>query len=181
MYLMTLLTPDHASALNRLLALRMDWLAENGHPLSGESSSLMELVRLPEPEPGLVPVGMWDGERLVAAFAVQSTAPMDGWTLEERQEPSLVLSLAHTLPGEPGLGAILVAGLCDYEARMPAPPTWIRCTVRPRALAKHLEEGGWARVREVSRSYGDSHHLLQRPARLAEHTTLLVRAEGGLA
>ncbi|MFF1344252.1 hypothetical protein ACFVYT_41750 [Streptomyces sp. NPDC058290] len=33
----------------------------------------------------MLPVGMWDGETLVAAFAVQSAAPMAGWTLEERQ------------------------------------------------------------------------------------------------
>uniref|UniRef100_UPI002F912AC1 hypothetical protein n=1 Tax=Streptomyces sp. NBC_01001 TaxID=2903713 RepID=UPI002F912AC1 len=182
MYVMKLLTPDHVSALNRLLALRMDWLAEKRHPLSGESSNLMELVRLPEPEPGMVPVGMWDGERLVAALAVQSAAPLFGWTLEERQEPSQMLSLAHTDPREPRVGALLVSGLCDHAARKPAPPAWIRCTVRPKALADYLEQAcGWTKVREVSSPYGESHHLLQRAPRLAEQTTLLVRAEGRLA
>ncbi|WP_369776315.1 hypothetical protein [Streptomyces sp. R33] len=174
------LTPDHVPALNQLLALRMHWLTENSLPLRGESSNLMQLVRLPEP--GMVPVGMWDGKRLVAALAVQSAAPMAGWTLDERQEPSWVLSLAHTLPREPGVGAILVSGLCDYAARKSDPPVWIRCAVRPSALAKYLEEAcGWIKVREVSSPYGDSHHLLQRPPRLAEHATLTVRAEGGPA
>ncbi|MER7467878.1 hypothetical protein [Streptomyces sp. NPDC097981] len=181
MYVMKLLTLDHVPALNQLLALRMDWLAENGLPLGGESSILMELVRLPEPEPGMLPVGMWDDKTLVAALAVQSAAPLFGWTLEERQERSLVLSLAHTLPREPRLGTILADALCYYAARMPVPPAWLRCTVRPRALADYLEEAcGWAKIREIGSPYGNSHHLLQRPPQLAEHMALLVRAEGGL-
>ncbi|MGW6412840.1 hypothetical protein ACWF95_37665 [Streptomyces vinaceus] len=180
MYVMKLLTTDHVPALNRLLALRMDWLDQNSLPLSGESSSLMDLVRLPKA--GTAPIGMWDGARLVAAVEVQSAGPMFGWTLDEQREPSLVLSLAHAIPQEPKLSSTFVNGLSHYAARLPDPPTWIRCTVRPTALARHLEEScGWTKVREISRPHGNAHHLLQRSSQLAEHertTRFTVLAEG---
>ncbi len=182
MYVMKLLTPDHVSALDKLLALRMSWLAESGLPRSGETSNLMELVRLPEPEPGMLPEGIWDGESLVAAFAVQDAALTAGWTVDERQEPSLVLSLALPDPRNSSLGEIAVHWLCDYAARGPVPLAWIRCTVRPRTLADHLRwDCGWAAVREVSSLHRDSCHLLQQPPQLDEHIELLVRTEGGLA
>ncbi|MFE5771386.1 hypothetical protein ACFQ7O_23835 [Streptomyces sp. NPDC056485] len=162
MYVLKLVTADDVPALNGLLALRMDWLDQNGLPLSGEASSLMDLVRLPRP--GTVPIGMWDGAKLIAALAVQSAGPIFGWTLDEQKEPSLVLSLAHTLPQEPKLSATFVSGLCHYAARLPYPPTWIRCTARANALARYLEEDcGWIKVREIGRPYGDAYHLLQRP------------------
>ncbi|MFK0223945.1 hypothetical protein ACIQWN_37930 [Streptomyces vinaceus] len=181
MYVMKQLAPGDVPALNGLLGQRMSWLAQKGLPLSGESCSLMEPARLSEPEPGMYPIGMWDGDQLVAALAVQIAVPVFGWTLEERLEQSLVLSLAHTLPERTGLLGILVAGLCDYAARLPCPLDWIRCTVRPYALADYLaRSSGWTKVREVGSPFGNSHHLFQRLAVRAEPMTLPVRTEGEL-
>ncbi|MEV6735184.1 hypothetical protein [Streptomyces sp. NPDC051364] len=178
---MTLLTPDHVPAVDELIRLRMYWLLDRRLPLSGESSNLVDLVRLPEPEPGMLPVGMWDGETLVAALAVQAATPMAGWTLEERQESSLAVSLAHTHPEQQGLGRLLTHWLCDYAARRPSPPAWIRCTVRVKNLADYLEHAcGWEKVREITGWKGDS-HLFQRAPQRDRHMRLLVRGEGELA
>ncbi|MFD8414049.1 hypothetical protein ACFV2Q_20200 [Streptomyces sp. NPDC059650] len=178
MYVMTLLTAQHRLDLDDLLRDRMDWMTNNRIPLSGESSDLTTLLRLPQLNPGTRPAGMWDGQTLVAAFAMQDAAPTTGWTLEERAQSSMTVSLAHTLPGQ-RLGSVLGRWICDYAARR-SNPTWVRCRVRAPELADYLEGCGWSKVREVVSPVHGVSYLFQRPAQQDEGLESLVRGEGEL-
>ncbi|MGW8779788.1 hypothetical protein ACWGNM_17250 [Streptomyces sp. NPDC055796] len=93
----------------------------------------------------------------------------------------MTVSLAHTHPEQQGLGRLLTYWLCDYAARRPSPPAWIRCSVRVKNLADYLELAcGYEKVREITGWNGDS-HLFQRAPRKDPHMRLLVCGEGELA
>ncbi|MEU5811548.1 hypothetical protein [Streptomyces sp. NPDC047718] len=179
---MKLLTPGDVRALGGLLRQRMDWMAARNLPLTAESSHLMDFVLQPDRSQGWLPVGMWDGDgdTLLAAFAMRDAAPADGWTLEERVQPTRQVSLAHTLPGEQQLSCLLTRWVCDHAARKPNPPSWVRCTVRRPRLATYLEADGWAKVREVAGVASVVSHLFQRPPQRNEIVHYLARGKGEL-
>ncbi|MGW5342896.1 hypothetical protein [Streptomyces sp. NPDC004050] len=164
--------------LHGLLDQRMSWMANHNIALSGEPSRLMALVRRPSPDADMLAVGMWDSDTLVAAFALHDAVPNTGWTLAEREQPSLLLSLAHTLPDQQGLGPLLGRWVCDYAARRPNPPTWVRCAARAPGLADYLEKSGWFKVREVVSVVHGASYLFQRAPQQDDILGSLVR--GGL-
>ncbi|MFE3577939.1 hypothetical protein [Streptomyces vinaceus] len=179
---MTHLTETHSKALDELIDRRMDRQMERRHVFDGEASALIDLVRYTSPDADMVPVGMWDGEALVAAFVLWWAAPQDGWTIEERQERTLLVSLAHTHPEYRRLGRVLTPWLRDYAARQPTPPAWVRCAVRVPHLALYLHDAcGWQNVRAVEFTGRRALHLLQHAPAKSETLWSLIRSDSELA
>ncbi|MFD3938199.1 hypothetical protein ACFWSF_09365 [Streptomyces sp. NPDC058611] len=178
MYTMRLLSSADRLGLNELLRARQEHQLARGHALSGEGAALVGFV-LAEPGPAVLPIGMWGENGLVAAFAVQRADPLDGWSEEERAEPSLVVSHAHTHPGGERLFQLITPWLRGYAAQLEDPPTWIRCTVRTTEVANHLRDDcGWQHVRTVL-TWACRHLLQHAPQR--NETGVLVRGEGPFA
>lgn len=178
MYTMRLLSSADRPGLNELLRDRQEHQLTRGHALSGEGAALVDFV-LAEPDPAVLPIGMWDERGIVAAFVLQGADSLAGWTEEERAESSLVVSRAHTHPRSDRLFQLITPWLCDYAAQVAAPPSWIRCTVRTPAVADHLRDAcGWQHVRTVST--WERRYLLQLPPRRDE-IGALVHSEGALA
>ncbi|MFJ5811725.1 hypothetical protein [Streptomyces sp. NPDC093093] len=166
---------------DELVGARMDWQLARGQAVSGEVSALIDLVRLGGVDPGTVVVAMWDDPVMVAAFALQLAPPREGRTDAERAESTLFVLGAHTHPDHRGLARLITPWVCDYAARLPAPPAWVRCTVRSSALARHLEHAcGWGLVRELHNWQG-ARYLFQRRPQLSENLDVLIRGEGPLA
>ncbi|MER6520237.1 hypothetical protein ABT246_25700 [Streptomyces sp. NPDC001553] len=171
----------YTPAFAELVGARMDWQLARGQAVSGEVSALIDLVRLGGIDPGTVVVGMWDDTVMVAAFMLQVAAPREGWTDAERAESSMLVLGAHTHPDHRGLARLITPWVCDYAARLPAPPAWVRCTVRFPAIARHLEQTcGWEPVRDL-RNWQGGRHLFQRRPQLNDSLGALIRGEGPLA
>ncbi|GAA3386419.1 hypothetical protein [Streptomyces racemochromogenes] len=164
MYTMTLLTSTHAETVDELLALREG----DGYRKKSRSNAaaLCNLVAYTEPDVSLMAVGMWDEATLCAAFVLERAAPREGWTLDEREEPSLLVSRAYTHPGHSRLARTLTPWVLDLASRLPDPPTAVRCTVQHALLARYLIRScGWQLVREVETHRGELHLLQHVPRR----------------
>nr|WSX47587.1 hypothetical protein OG409_00480 [Streptomyces sp. NBC_00974]WSX54269.1 hypothetical protein OG409_38435 [Streptomyces sp. NBC_00974] len=161
MYAMRVLTSKHWPSLDLLIQARQKLQLDCGHVLSGEAAALVDVARL-MPDPGMLPVGLWDDDALVAAFALERAVPvMPGWTEQEHTEPSLLVSHAHAHPEHERLFRLITPWLCDYAARLDDPPDWVRCTVRTPEIAEYLHEAcGWHLIR-THRGWDRPRYLLQ--------------------
>lgn len=182
MYVMTPLTSEHSGALDELLDSRMERQIERQHVFDGEAARLVDLVQRADSLSGKTAVGLWDGEVLVGAIALQWAAPEDGWTIEERQEPTLLVALAHAHPSHRRVGRLLTPWVRDYAARQHNPPAWVRCTVRVPRLADYFQRTcGWQSVREVALPGKRTMHLLQQTPKTDDGLGSLIRSEGQIA
>ncbi|WP_150521294.1 hypothetical protein [Streptomyces subrutilus] len=173
-----LTAPDWPGGLDGLIQARHDHQNARRHAVSGDGAALVDLVRL-ESVPAVVPVGMCDYDTLVAAFALRMEDPLIGWPDAERAEPSLVVSYAHTHPRHRRLFRLITPWLCDYAARRPAPPRWVRGSVGTSAVAEHLRNCGWQSVQQAP-APGRPRHLVQCAPQQNDIRTL-IRSEGELA
>lgn len=175
MYAMKLLTSADAKAVGELVDLRMDRQLYRGHAINGEAADLLDLVAHGEADCSLLPLGMWDDGTLAGAFVVERAAPRDGWSAEQGEEPSLLVSLAHAHPGHPHLARAVTPWLKDLAARLPDPPTAVRCTVYAADLAWYLiRTCRWQLVREI-RERQRRVHLLQHTSQRIENVHALIR------
>lgn len=186
MYVMKPLVPADTEAVDTLIAARMDFQIANHHRPCGEGLGLRDAVTgadggqndattniLTGPEHGKRAIGMWEDDELAAAFVLQRAAPQHGWTVEEREEPTLLVSHAYSMPGHTLIGRLTALWLSDYAARQPDQP-WIRCTVQEQALAWRLVRScGWRHVRDANDTHG-TRHLLQRPPARADRLSVVV-------
>lgn len=164
MYTMTLLSGTDRGALDDLLALRAGVGYWQDH-LSG-AAALSTLVTCTMPDSAFMAVGMRDEAALLAAFVVERAAPREGWTLDEREESSVLISRAYSHPEQPRLARFLTPWARDFAARLPDPPTAVRCTVDNAHLARYLiRTCGWRLVREVQARQGELHLLQHTPQR----------------
>ncbi|MFD3539653.1 hypothetical protein ACFWUQ_09145 [Streptomyces sp. NPDC058662] len=193
MYVMKPLATADTAAVDKLIAARMDFQIANHHRPRGEGLGLRDVVTgagagtglhdaaagtpSSAPDDGGTAIGMWEDEELVAAFVLQHAAPQQGWTIEEREEPTLLVAHAYSLPGQTLLGRLTALWLSDYAARQHKQP-WVRCTVQEQALAWRLARScGWRHVRDVHDIHGNF-HLMQRPPERANRLEVVVTSVG---
>lgn len=191
MYLMKPLTTADTAAVDKLIAARMGFQIAHHHRHRGEGAGLRDVVTGADggaglrvatstpntPDDGRRAIGMWEDAELVAAFVLQHAAPQNGWTIEEREEPTLLVAHAHSLPGQTLLGRLTALWLSDYAARQHQQP-WVRCTVHEQALAWRLVRScGWRHVRDVNDIHGNF-HLMQRPPERANRLDVVVTSVG---
>ncbi|WCD91164.1 hypothetical protein KPP03845_200125 (plasmid) [Streptomyces xanthophaeus] len=192
MYVMKPLSTADTAAVDRLIATRMDFQIANGHRPRGEGAGLRDIItgtgantgprdratsNPSGPGDGGRAIGMWEDGDLVAACVLHHAAPQHGWTIEEREEPTLLVGHAYSLPGQTLLGRLAALWLSDYAARQQGKP-WVRCTVREQALAWRLIRScGWRHVRDVTDTHGVL-YLMQRPPERANRLEAVVRSVG---
>lgn len=192
MYVMKPLATADTAAVDKLITARTDFQIANHHRPRGEGLGLRDTVtgagtgtglrdaadNTPTgPDDGSRAIGMWEDEELVAAFVLQHAAPQHGWTTEEREEPTLLVAHAYSLPGQTLLGRLTALWLSDYAARQHERP-WVRCTVQEQALAWRLVRScGWRLVRDVNEIHGNF-HLMQRPPERANRLEVVVTSVG---
>ncbi|MFF4331225.1 hypothetical protein ACFYZT_32555 [Streptomyces sp. NPDC001591] len=186
MYVMKLLVPADTEAVDKLIDARTHFQVANCHHPRGEGLGLRDTVtgagcpKTPDKQTGgdgKRAIGMWEDGELLAAFVLQHAAPHHGWTLEERDEPTLQVSHAYALPGQLLLGRLAALWLSDYAARQTDQP-WIRCAVREQALAWRLvRRCGWRHVRDVNDIHGTL-HLMQRAPERARRLEAVVSSAG---
>lgn len=175
MYVMKVLTSADAKAVGELIDLRMDRQLHRRHAIHGEAADLLDLVAHAEADCSLMPLGLWDDGTLVCVFALARAAPGDGWSAEEREEPSLLVSLAHAHLEHPHLARSVTPWLQDHAARLPDPPRAVRCTVYAADLAWYLiRTCRWQLVREV-REPQRRVYLLQHTPQRIENVQALIR------
>ncbi|MFB6583344.1 hypothetical protein ACFCYC_39060 [Streptomyces sp. NPDC056402] len=177
MYVMKPLTTADTRTVDELIDGRTAFQIARSHRFRGEGIGLRDVVTGTDRDDGMKAVGMWEDENLLAAFVLQHAAPQNGWTIKEREEPTLLVSHAHSLPGQGLLGRLAALWLSDYAARQQLQP-FVRCTVRERALAWRLARScGWRHVREVRDGRGDLHLLQRFPERL-QRLEVVVTSDG---
>lgn len=166
MYVMKLLIAADTAAVDHLIAIRMEFQLRKRVRQNGEGRELRDVACTPtRPDDGRMAIGMWDDGKLVAAVVLQDAAPQHGWTIEEREQPTLLVGHALSLPGQAILGRLVTLWLSDYAARQHHQPL-VRCAVRDRALAWRLVRScGWERVREVSDLHSTLHLMQRYPER----------------
>lgn len=184
MYVMKPLIAPDMTAVDRLIAARMEFQLAKGHLPRGEGPALRDAITradargdTPGAHDGRTAIGMWDCEQLVAAFLIQHAAPRNGWTVEEREQPTLPASHALSLPGQTILGRLATLWLSDYAARQHHQPL-VRCVVRDQALAWRLVRTcRWLHVREVTSLHGTL-HLMQRSPERVERLEVVLSSHG---
>ncbi|WP_030388000.1 hypothetical protein [Streptomyces sp. NRRL S-241] len=177
MYVMKPLTTTDTRAVDGLIDSRMEFQIAHGHRSGREGNGLRDVVTGAGPDDGRKAVGMWEDENLLAAFVLQRAAPQHGWTIEEREQPTLLVSHAHSLPRQSLLGRLAALWLSDYAARQQQQPL-VRCMVREQALAWRLKRTcGWRHVREIRDGLG-ALHLLQRFPERSQRLEVVVSSDG---
>ncbi|MGW6412592.1 hypothetical protein ACWF95_36190 [Streptomyces vinaceus] len=169
MYIMLPLTTAHYDALADLLHRRNQREKQTSTTIT-DGTPLLRLAAGPHPR--TQPIGMWEDNQLLAAFALVQGPSATGWTRDERAEPAWTVHQAFADPAHNRLGRLATLWITDHAARHPDPPRWIRCTAPHPRLAWYLERHcGWTPVRTTP---GRHHTLLQKPPQHIEHFSQLV-------
>ncbi|WP_406011615.1 hypothetical protein OG440_39120 (plasmid) [Streptomyces sp. NBC_00637] len=121
-----------------------------------------------EPDDTSLVVALYEDDQVVGCTALLTNPVLGlGWTTEERQQPSLLMTMTHTHPDRRGdrIGLLMTMWVCDFAARLSEPRSWVRCHVPDRGLATHYSnEMGWQEVRARTDQQGSRVYLMQCPA-----------------
>jgi hypothetical protein len=169
---------EDLDAVAELIAQRTRWLTERRlpQPYTGDVAVLYR-------EPWVEAVALYEDWRPTGCLRLQRKPSLAHWDAE-RTEPSLLLSLAYSTPGQKAdmVGRLMTLWAQDFAARLGV--TWVRCEVRtdePTSngtlhLLDHLKDTcGWQFVRSCREGNDRPLVLLQLPAQAQRGLEALIR------
>ncbi|MFF7644092.1 hypothetical protein [Streptomyces canus] len=136
-----------------MIAARQRWLTERGKRSYGRATALLGL--LGQAAETATVVGLFhatddrDAQVLGCSVLFPTAGAAPGWTAVERSERTWLLTMSHTHPGfrSDRIGWLMTMWACDYAARQPDPPAWMRCQVPGPLIAHYRDQLGWQVVR----------------------------------
>ena len=159
-------SPETGDQVGVMIAARERWLRACGKESHGHADALATLIG--EPDDTNVAVALYEDDQVVGCTALLTNPILrPGWTVEERQQHSLIMTMTHTHPDYRGdrIGLLMTMWVCDFAVRLPEPRSWVRSHVRDRALASHYSNSlGWEEVRFRTYQQGRRVYLMQRRA-----------------
>lgn len=144
-------TPVDLLPITTMIAARQLWLFERGKCSYGQDNALLGLIG--QPAESATVIGLFDatdGQVLGCSVLFPTASAAPGWTADECRERAWILTMSHTHPDFRGdrIGWLMTTWACDYAARQPDPPQWMRCRVPDPALIAHYRDQlGWRVIR----------------------------------